>query len=195
MRLSSRRRSDERMSNNSAIRRIVTTHDADGKAIILSDENAPNVRTRKESGITATLLWTTTGIPATYANEDRGAVQIGTAPPPGSTVLRVVEFPPEVPIDPADNAKVLAEMGLAPPSGGRRAPRHSHMHATDSVDYAIVIEGEIDMLLDDTEVHMNTGDIMVQQGTNHAWVNRSDRPCKIAFVLIDAAGAPIVPAS
>jgi quercetin dioxygenase-like cupin family protein len=109
-------------------------------------------------------------------------------------VLRVVEFPPEVAIDPADNARVLAEMGLAPPSGGRRAPIHSHMHATDSVDYAIVIEGEIDMLLDDSEVHLNTGDIMVQQGTNHAWVNRSDRPCKIAFVLIDATGAPIVPA-
>ena len=68
------------------------------------------------------------------------------------------------------------------------------MHATDSVDYAIVIEGEIDMLLDDSEVHMKTGDILVQQGTNHAWVNRGSVPCKVAFVLIDAAGAPIVPA-
>ena len=66
------------------------------------------------------------------------------------------------------------------------------MHATDSVDYAIVIEGEIDMLLDDSEVHMKTGDIMVQQGTNHAWVNRGTVSCKVAFVLIDAAGAPII---
>jgi len=180
-------------NNRSAIRRIVTTHDADGKAIVLSDENAPNVRIRKESGIIGTLLWTTGTMPVTYSNADRGAVQIGTAPPPNSTVLRVVEFPPEVPMDPADNARVLAEMGIAPPSGGRRAPIHSHMHATDSVDYVIVIEGEIDMLLDDSEVHLKTGDIMVQQGTNHAWVNRGDKPCKIAFVLIDATGAPIVP--
>jgi quercetin dioxygenase-like cupin family protein len=181
-------------SNSSAIRRIVTTHDASGKAVILSDENASNVRVRKESGITGTLLWTTGTMPVTYSNADRGAVQIGTAPPPNSSVLRVVEFPPEVPMDPADNARVLAEMGIAPPTGGRRAPIHSHMHATDSVDYVIVIEGEIDMLLDDSEVHLRAGDIMVQQGTNHAWVNRGDKPCKIAFVLIDATGAPIVPA-
>jgi quercetin dioxygenase-like cupin family protein len=180
--------------NPSPTRRVVTTHDADGKAVILFDEHATNVRTRKESGITGTLLWTTGSMPATYSNSDRGAVQIGTSPPPGSTIFRVVEFPPEVPINPADNAKVLAEMGLAPPSGGRRAPIHSHMHATDSVDYAIVIEGEIDMLLDDSEVHLKPGDIVVQQGTNHAWVNRGDRPCKIAFVLVDAGGAPIVPA-
>jgi len=178
---------------NSAIRRVVTTHDASGKAILLSDENAPNVRIRKESGIIGTLLWTTGSMPATYSNADRGAAQIATAPPPNSTVLRVVEFPPEVPADPADNARVLAEMGIAPPSGGRRAPIHSHMHATDSVDYAIVIEGEIDMLLDDSEVHMKTGDILVQQGTNHAWVNRSGRPCSIAFVLIDATGSALVP--
>jgi quercetin dioxygenase-like cupin family protein len=180
-------------NHNSAIRRIVTTHDADGKAVVLFDQDAPNVRTRKETGIVSTLLWTTGSMPATYSNADRGAATIATSPPPGSTVLRVVEFPPEVPLDPADNAKVLAEMGIAPPSGGRRAPTHAHMHATDSVDYAIVIEGEIDMLLDEGEVHLNTGDILVQQGTNHAWVNRGDRPCKIAFVLIDATGAPIVP--
>jgi mannose-6-phosphate isomerase-like protein (cupin superfamily) len=177
----------------SPIRRIVTTHDADGTAVILSDGNAPNVRTRKESGITSTLLWTTGSMPATFSNADLGAVQIATAPPPGTTVLRVVEFPPEDPT--ADYGAVLAEMGIEPPSVKRRPSRHPHMHATDSVDYAIVLEGEIDMLLDDTEVHMKTGDILVQQGTNHAWVNRGTRPCKIAFVLIDAAGAPLVPIS
>jgi mannose-6-phosphate isomerase-like protein (cupin superfamily) len=180
--------------NRSAIRRIVTTHDKDGTAIVLSDGAAPNVRVRGGSGITSTLLWTTPTMPATYSNADRGDVQIATAPPPGATVLRVVEFPPEDPAHAGDNSAVLAEMGIGPSSGGRHATRHPHMHATDSVDYAIVLEGEIDMLLDDSEVHLKSGDIMVQQGTNHAWVNRGDRPCKIAFVLIDAAGAPIVPA-
>ena len=66
------------------------------------------------------------------------------------------------------------------------------MHRTKSIDYAIVLEGEIDMLLDDSEVHMKAGDIMVQQGTNHAWVNNSDRNCRICFVLIDAHTPPVL---
>jgi mannose-6-phosphate isomerase-like protein (cupin superfamily) len=177
--------------SSSAIRRIVTTHDKDGKAIVLTDGPAPNVRVRPGTGITATLLWTTSQMPARYTNADRGNDTVATAPPPGGTVLRVVEFPPESTMQHGDNP--LAAMGLAHDNMGRRPTTHPHMHATDSVDYAIVIEGEIDMLLDDSEVHMTTGDILVQQGTNHAWVNRGDKPCKIAFVLIDAAGAPIVP--
>jgi mannose-6-phosphate isomerase-like protein (cupin superfamily) len=182
------------MSEAPGIRRIVTTHDADGSAVVLSDGLAPNVGVRS-SGIKSTLLWTTGSMPATYSNGDRGAVKIGTGPPPGTTLLRVVEFPPADPSHgAAEGASVLAEMGIAPPSGERRPPRHPHMHATDSVDYAIVLEGEIDMLLDDTEVHVKAGDILIQQGTNHAWVNRSDQPCKIAFVLIDATGSPLVPA-
>jgi mannose-6-phosphate isomerase-like protein (cupin superfamily) len=177
---------------SSAIRRIVTTHDTDGKAVILTDGAAPNVRVRPGTGITATLLWTTAPTPARYTNVDRGNDAVATAPPAGGTVLRVVEFPPESTMQ-HDGPDPLAAMGLSRDTSGRRAPTHPHMHATDSVDYAIVIEGEIDMLLDDSEVHMKAGDIMVQQGTNHAWVNRGAAPCKIAFVLIDAAGAPIVP--
>lgn len=179
-------------AHSPAIRRIVTSHDASGKAIVLRDGAAPNVRVRPGTGITATLLWTTHSTPATYTNADRGNDTVATAPPPGGTVLRVVEFPPEATMK-DDGSNPLAAMGLAHDSMGRRAPNHPHMHATDSVDYAIVIAGEIDMLLDDSEVHMKTGDIMVQQGTNHAWVNRGDAPCTIAFVLIDASGAPIVP--
>jgi uncharacterized cupin superfamily protein len=60
------------------------------------------------------------------------------------------------------------------------------MHRTRTVDYAIVMEGEIDMLLDDSEIHLRAGDVLIQQGTNHAWVNRGTKPCRIAFVLIDA---------
>jgi mannose-6-phosphate isomerase-like protein (cupin superfamily) len=192
MKVSALRRSGAEMSQqSSAIRRIVTTHDATGKAIVHADGAAPNVRVRPGTGIVATLLWTTPAVPATYTNTDRGNDPVATAPPPGGTVLRVVEFPPEATME-HDTANPLAAMGLTRDTAGRRATTHPHMHATDSVDYAIVIEGEIDMLLDDSEVHMKTGDIMVQQGTNHAWVNRGDRPCKIAFVLIDAAGAPII---
>jgi quercetin dioxygenase-like cupin family protein len=172
------------------MRRVVTTHAPDGRAVVLSDEECPNVGTRK-SGTRSTLIWTTATMPATYAGDDRGAVKIPTGPPPGHTILRIVEFPPEPPGYTADNAAVLAEMGIVPAARGRRPPRHPHMHATESVDYAIVLEGEIDMLLDDSEVHLKAGDILIQQGTNHAWVNRGERPCKIAFVLIDATGAPL----
>ncbi|HEV8022969.1 MAG TPA: cupin domain-containing protein [Candidatus Lustribacter sp.] len=172
------------------MRRVVTTHAPDGRAIVLSDEECPNVGTRS-SGTRSTLMWTTGSMPATYAKDDRGAVKIPTGPLPGNTILRIVEFPPEPPGYTADNAAVLREMGIAPDSRGRRPPRHPHMHATESVDYAIVLEGEIDMLLDDSEVHLKAGDFLIQQGTNHAWVNRSEAPCKIAFVLIDATGAPL----
>jgi mannose-6-phosphate isomerase-like protein (cupin superfamily) len=173
------------------IRRIVTAHDDTGKTIVLLDGPAPNVRVRPQTGIVSTLLWTTDTAPARYARDDRGETAIGTAPPPAGSILRVVEFPPYD--GGADNAAMLAAMGIHADTGGRRPARHEFMHATDSVDYAIVLDGEIDMLLDDEEVHLRAGDVLVQQGTNHAWVNRGERPCRIAFVLLDAAGAPLIP--
>ncbi|MFL6949617.1 MAG: cupin domain-containing protein, partial [Xanthobacteraceae bacterium] len=72
-------------------------------------------------------------------------------------------------------------------SGKYRPPTHPFMHRTRTIDYAIVISGEIDMKLDEEEIHLKQGDVLVQQGTNHAWINRSGRPCRVAFVLIDAA--------
>jgi uncharacterized cupin superfamily protein len=83
---------------------------------------------------------------------------------------------------------MLIGMGIDPATQGYM--RHPHTHRTRSVDYAIVLEGEIDMLMDDTEVHVQAGDVLVQQGTNHAWVNNGTRPCRIAFVLIDAKEPP-----
>jgi hypothetical protein len=170
------------------VRRVVTGHDATGKAIVLRDEPAPNVRTRALSGTTSTLVWTTDGAPARYAEQDRSQVEIGTAPFPNGTLLRIVDFPAfDAARDALDPAAFAAELGVGSHDHGkRRAPTHPFMHATDSVDYAIVLQGEIDLLLDDSEVHLGTGDVVIQQGTNHAWVNRSDRPCRIAFVLIDA---------
>jgi quercetin dioxygenase-like cupin family protein len=173
------------------VRRVVTGHDPGGTAVVLFDGEAANVSVRQTTGTKRTVLWTTNATPATFVNADRGAVKIGVQPPPGATILHVVEFPAHDPAHVhADHSATLAEMGI-PPLPGRRPPRHPLMHATETVDYAIVLDGEIDMLLDDSEVHLRAGDVLVQQGTNHAWVNRSDRPCKIAFVLIDAAGSPL----
>ena len=96
----------------------------------------------------------------------------------------MVDFPPVAAAPEADNAAMLREMGLTGAQGGAR---HALMHRTKSIDYAIVISGEIDMLLEDSEVHLEAGDVLVQQGTIHAWVNRGKETCRVAFVLVDAA--------
>ena len=144
-------------------RRVVTGHDAKGRGVILFDGAAPNVKHRP-SGLVSTLLWTTDESPAdTARGDDRSAREIGIPPPERGSIFRVVDFPP--------GAK-------------------GEMHRTRSIDYAVVMEGEIDMVLDDSEVHLVAGDVLVQQGTNHAWVNRGTAPCRMAFVLIDAKQIP-----
>jgi hypothetical protein len=171
------------------IRRVVTGHDRDGKAIVLADGAAPNVRLRS-SGIVSTLAWVTDETPADIAGvADRADRDSGVAPPPMGSILRIVDFPPVADGPAIDHASVTREMGLESRSDGA-PPRHAFTHRTRSIDYAIVLEGEIDMLLDDTEVHLVAGDILIQQGTNHAWVNNGTTTCRIAFVLIDAKAPP-----
>jgi mannose-6-phosphate isomerase-like protein (cupin superfamily) len=168
-------------------RRVVTGHDRAGKAVVVIDGAAPNARIRKATGLTSTLVWVTDESPAAISGEtDRAEREIGVAPPHRGSIFRVVDFPPAADLETVDNEAMTREMGIE-----HRAPdamhfRHAGMHRTRSVDYAVVIDGEIDMLLDDSEVHLKAGDVLVQQGTNHAWVNRGRENCRIAFVLIDA---------
>jgi naringenin degradation protein FdeH len=171
-----------------AIRRVVTGHDDSGKAIIESDGAAPNVKIREGAGFVSTLLWVTDETPANVGLRiDRADRTIATAPPANGTILRIVDFPPVTPeVESIDGAALRRAMGVDHGGAGDAPARHAYMHRTKSVDYAIVLSGEIDMLLDDSEVHLKAGDILIQQATNHAWVNRSDAFCKIAFVLIDA---------
>ena len=164
------------------VRRVVTGH-RDGKAVVLFDSAAPNQKLRQASGLVSTLIWVTDETPADIsAVVDRTDREIGVPPPPRGSIFRVVDFPPEG--GARSREAVLKEMGVADQGGAR----HHGMHRTKSIDYAVVLEGEIDMLLDESEVHLTVGDVLVQQGTNHAWVNRGTKPCRIAFVLIDAAG-------
>jgi mannose-6-phosphate isomerase-like protein (cupin superfamily) len=164
--------------------RRVVTGQVGSKGVVLFDGPAPNRKLRTATGIVSTLLWATDESPADISGTaDRAERDMGVPPPEGGTVFRIVEFPPE-PKDISRDA-VLKEMGVSGPS----ADRHPAMHKTRSIDYAVVLEGEIDMLLDDSEVHLSAGDVLVQQGTNHAWVNRGSKPCRIAFVLIDAAAS------
>lgn len=167
----------------SKFRRVVTGHDRSGKAIVLTDGEAKNVKLRQATGICATLLWTTDTTPAEPSETDPADRESGVAPPLTGSIFRIVEFPPEESRGAASSEEVLREMGV---SAGGEAPRHPGMHRTPSIDYALVLKGEIDMLLDDSEVHLKAGDVVVQQGTNHAWANRGREPCQIAFILIGA---------
>ena len=168
-------------------RRVVTGHDASGKAVVVIDGAAPNVKLRKASGSTSTLLWVTDESPADISGgADRAQREIGVPPPPRGSIFRIVDFPPSAALGPVDNASLIREMGIEQGASRARPARHAAMHRTRSIDYAVVMSGEIDMLLDDSEVHLKAGDVLVQRGTNHAWVNRGTKPCRIAFVLVDA---------
>lgn len=148
---------------NHAIRRIVTGHDDNGRAVIIEDGPAP--RQTKRGGVISTLIWGSDETPAeVWTGEDFGARENILEPPPNGSWFRVVEFPAGAP--------------------GRR-------HRTDTVDYAVCLSGEIDMELDDGEtVAVRAGDVMVQQGTYHSWINRGQESCRIAFCLIDAKRQP-----
>jgi mannose-6-phosphate isomerase-like protein (cupin superfamily) len=168
------------------IRRIVTGHDKAGKAVV-TIEGAPKRVVTPPGGITDTLLWVTDAAPARFVdNGDGGDRDMGIPPPPKGSIFRIVEFAPEKDAPPdGGGAPLQARIGGHAAAGGAK-PRHPAMHRTRSIDYAVVMEGEVDMLLDDSEVHLQAGDVLVQQGTNHAWVNRGDKPCVVAFILIDA---------
>ena len=170
-------------------RRIVTGHDADGKAVVLFD-SALQAKQRSAGGNGMTLFWVTGEFPVDVAGSaDRSQTQVGVPPPANGTVFRIVDFAPAPPhAAPIDHHQILVSMGIDPTTQG--FARHANTHRTRTIDYAIVLDGEIDMLLDDSEVHVRAGDVLVQQGTNHAWVNNGTKPCRIAFILIDSKAPP-----
>ncbi len=174
---------------SSSIRRVVTGKDATGKAIAMIDAVATSVLRREELGVTNTLLWVTDSTPADLSNqEDAANKKVGVVAPPGGTIFRVVEFAPEseVKADDQTRLRIMQGIGLAPEGNLRGKPRNPAMHRTKTIDYALILTGEIDMLLDDSEIHLKAGDVVIQRGTNHAWVNRGNRPCQVAFIMLDA---------
>ena len=145
------------------VRRVVTGHDGNGRAIVQFDEIANNLSSGR-AGVSAVVLWSTDGHPIDNADDFDGSTRkLGTSLPQG-TVFRVAQYDPGV------------------------SPRN---HRTDSIDYAVVMSGEIDMELDDSTVHLKAGDMLVQRGTIHNWVNRGTEPCIIAFVLIGAKSVSV----
>jgi quercetin dioxygenase-like cupin family protein len=144
------------------IRRVVTGHDKANVAKVLTDGPALNAK-YPSAGTVSTMIWCTDGAPAAIpvgeAPEDMGARILGTAPPAKGSRFAIIDFPPGNP---------------------------PHMHRTETIDYVIVLEGEIDMDMDQSTVKLKAGDVMIQRGTNHAWANRGSKRARVAFVLIDA---------
>jgi quercetin dioxygenase-like cupin family protein len=174
------------------IRRVVTGHDAKGKAIVLEDGLAPAVRTNPHRpGHISVDLWKTSASPVIVkraeADPTAGPKQIH--PSPHGTVFRISEIAPETEairnMSPDQAKEVFKAMGNENASTFGQNQRHPFMHRTQTVDYAVVLEGEVVMLLDEEEVHLKAGDVVIQRGTNHAWSNRSQKPCKMLYVLID----------
>jgi len=168
------------------IRRIVTGHNAEGRSVFLMDGSAENVRDRPGGG-GVTELWTTDSAPADNSgDEDTGKRPSALQPPPKGTRFRIVEYPP----DSARFAAGTEDTAFRDAGLGRSVAtdtsRHPGMHKTDSIDYAIVLSGEIYTVMDEGEILMRAGDCLIQRGTSHAWSNRSNGPCQVAFVLIDA---------
>ena len=171
------------------IRRVVTGVDGEGRSVIASDGASPNtVAISEVPAFGMTDLWVTFGGPADPANSaDPAARRIVLEPPARGTIFRVVEFPPDAQI-----AGTFDRVAAFEAIGAREAldpspARHPGMHRTHSVDYAIVLSGEIWAVMDVGETLLRAGDCLVQRGTNHAWSNRSDAACLVAFILVDAA--------
>lgn len=144
------------------IRRVVTGHDAKGVAKVLIDAPVTNIRSSRP-GSASRLMWSTDATPADISVgediEDMGARVLGTPPPANGTRFTINDIPPG---------------------------RPGRMHRTETIDYAIVLAGEIDMEMDDSIVKLKTGDVVIQRGTNHSWINRGSETARIAFVLVDA---------
>ncbi len=185
------------MEERGRIRRVVTGHDKNGKAIVISDGFAPAVKTSPlRPGHTSVDIWKTSAAPVPIGKDEPdptlGPRQIH--PAPQGTVIRISELGPESDairnLSPEKAREVFRAAGNEAASTFGRGGRHPMMHRTETIDYAVVLEGEITLLLDDTDVQLKAGDVVIQRGTNHAWSNRSGKPCRMLYILIDGRVDP-----
>ena len=174
------------------VRRLVCIDGEDGKSLALADAPSPDVRTDPARlGFASTRIWVAQGTPPPIQGV-RETLQLPHTlePPPGGSVCRVVTFPPDASyagrVGAAQVAAYFAAMGSPQASTFGPGAAHPYMQQTRTLDFCLVLEGEITLVLDTEEVHLAAGDTVVQRGTNHAWSNRSNAPCRIAFSSHDA---------
>lgn len=168
------------------MKRVVTGQGVDGLSRIFIEDEPESALLEKAGGLRLSELWATSEAPARLSgDEDRAKRPRRIEPEAMGSVFRVVEYPPDSErLKSLDPEAHFASMGAQAAAKDER--RHPGMHRTKTIDYAIVLSGEITAVLDEGEVLLKAGDVLVQRGTSHAWSNRSDRPARIAFVLIDA---------
>ena len=172
------------------VRRIVTGHDPQGRSVVQEDGPPERIVTLGgDSGTTFHEVWNTRATPAPVdrASGEPAEPGISLLPPAGGTRIRILDIPPDdgsVAALPREAVRALFE-AIGAGHALAENPRHPLMHRTETVDYGIVLEGEIVLILDESETIVRAGDIIVQRGTSHAWANRSGSNARIAFVLID----------
>jgi mannose-6-phosphate isomerase-like protein (cupin superfamily) len=173
-----------------AIRRVVTGHDGEGRSVVQEDGPPARVVTLGgTSGTTFHEIWNTRATPAPVDRASGEPPEPGIAllPPPGGTRIRILDIPPDdgsVAALPRESVKALFE-AIGAGHALSDDPPHPLMHRTETIDYGIVLEGELVLVLDESETIVRAGDVVVQRGTSHAWANRSGANARIAFVLID----------
>jgi mannose-6-phosphate isomerase-like protein (cupin superfamily) len=178
------------------LRRIVTGHDAHGKAVVSSQGPLPvAIELATVPGTVFHEVWATAGSPPTIDNGTDPTIGALMLPPPRhGTRVRIVDIPPDseelLAGASARMAEHFAAIGDASASTVRDGSPHPLMHRTETIDYGFVLEGNLTLVLDDSEVELSPGTIVVQRGTNHAWANRSGKPARMLFVLVDAAYEP-----
>ncbi len=175
------------------VRRVVTGHNSDGKSVVLMDAIATSVLANPaRPGRGLTDLWVTDGAPARNTGSDDAADrQIRLEPPAGGTVFRFFQVPPasgdkDLSAEEREAAAAAGFEGMGAAHTRVDTTRHPAMHKTATVDYIILISGRVTMLLDEGEVDLGPGDVVVQRGTNHAWVNNGTEPAVLAGILVDA---------
>lgn len=173
------------------VRRIVTGHDDEGRAIILSDGNAPNhFESPTIPGFGATVPWFTTAGEIDHVSDRdvaTAASEIPSFPGAGETIFRIADFPPDSVYPDGANEAIFDELdGQEEAEAGNEHSNGKHFwfHRTDSLDYAVVLEGEITLLVDEGEATLGPGDVVVQRATSHAWSNRTNQTARMLFVLI-----------
>ncbi|MCG8370049.1 MAG: cupin domain-containing protein [Proteobacteria bacterium] len=171
--------------------RIVTGHNAEGKAVILYADRGKNVtEIQSWPGLFVTELWVTDEMPIDNDGDaDRSLRPMRHDPTESGTIFRLVEIPPESRTS-FDPDGIFSELGSNNKPSEEDSAKHPTMHKTDSIDYLVVLTGKMSMVMEEGEIEVSQGDCIVQRGTNHAWKNTSDEPCVLAAILIDAQPAP-----
>jgi hypothetical protein len=171
-------------------RRIVTGHDASNSSIISLDDEAHSFPIASLPGLVFREIWQTSSTPAPIDSAaDAVPARLQLCPPKHGSVIRILDIPPDGDADAHGGAAHFEELGAGEAATSTGNSPHPNMHKTATIDYGILIEGELWLILDKDEVRLQPGDVVVQRGTNHAWSNRSDRNARIAFILIDGVSA------